>query len=152
MPESTRPDPPPASSAEGPGTRRYRPLERFWPYPDLPEQPSEEELASLDPDLRDALYGPGDRPFSITLVFPRFEGPDYDRAVALARRGAEYREIGAGAAFRVRARFLPSDAAALRDLFEIVGQLPGSDVLIDDRPLPFARELWLPLVWFLVPR
>jgi len=24
--------------------------------------------------------------------------------------------------------------------------------LIDDRPLPFARELWLPLLWFLIPR
>jgi hypothetical protein len=23
-------------------------------------------------------------------------------------------------------------------------------VLIDDRPLPYARELWLPLVWFLI--
>ena len=26
------------------------------------------------------------------------------------------------------------------------------EVLIDDRPVPFARELWLPLVWFLLPR
>jgi hypothetical protein len=25
-------------------------------------------------------------------------------------------------------------------------------VLIDDRPVPYARELWLPLVWFLIPR
>jgi hypothetical protein len=25
-------------------------------------------------------------------------------------------------------------------------------VLIDDRPVPYARELWLPLVWFLLPR
>jgi hypothetical protein len=24
--------------------------------------------------------------------------------------------------------------------------------LIDDRPVPYARELWLPLVWFLLPR
>ena len=28
----------------------------------------------------------------------------------------------------------------------------GCEVLIDDRPLPFAREPWLPLVWFLLPR
>jgi hypothetical protein len=25
-------------------------------------------------------------------------------------------------------------------------------VLIDERPLPFARELWLPLLWYLLPR
>jgi len=52
---------------------RYRPDERFWPYPDVPEEPDVEELASIDPDLRDALFGPQDRPFSITIVFPRFE-------------------------------------------------------------------------------
>jgi hypothetical protein len=40
----------------------------------------------------------------------------------------------------------------LRDLFELVGPVSGTEVLIDDRPLPFARELWLPLVWFLIPR
>ena len=36
----------------------------------------------------------------------------------------------------------------LRDLYALVGSLPGTEVLIDDRPIPFARELWLPLVWF----
>jgi len=141
-----------AGQAVPPTPPRYRPIERFWPYRDLSEQPDEAELASLDPDLRDALYGPGDRPFSITVVFPRFEGPDYARAVELSRGGAEYREVGQGQAFRSRARFLPSDARRLRDLFEIVGPVPGTEVLIDDRPLPFARELWLPLVWFLIPR
>ena len=34
---------------------KYRPLERFWPYAELPEQPTNEELATLDPDLHDAL-------------------------------------------------------------------------------------------------
>ena len=29
--------------------RDYRPVERFWPYVDLPEQPTDEELASLNP-------------------------------------------------------------------------------------------------------
>ena len=35
-------------------------------------------------------------------------------------------------------------------LFEIVGRLDACEVLIDDRPLPYARELWLPLMWFLI--
>ena len=38
----------------------------------------------------------------------------------------------------------------LRDLWDVVSGVPESDVLIDDRPLPYARELWLPLVWFLI--
>jgi hypothetical protein len=128
----------------------YRPLERFWPYVDLPEQPTDEELASLDPALAEALFGTPRRPFSVSLEFPAFDGPDYARALELARASAEYRELGSGAAIRHRARFFPQDALRLRTLFEIVGRLDACEVLIDDRPLPYARELWLPLVWFLI--
>ena len=145
---SSKPETPASSS----GTPRYRPRERFWPYANLPEQPTSEELASLDPDLHAALFGAPPRPFSITLVFPRFESSDYERAIAMARDSAEYRETGTGDAFRHRARFWPTDALKLRDLFEIVGRVPDCEVLIDDRPVPYARELWLPLVWFLIPR
>lgn len=130
----------------------YRPQERFWPYVELTEQPTTEELAALDPDLRTALYGPADIPFSFTIVFPRFDGPDYELALELARASAEYREVGSGEQFRVRARFYPADAERMRDLFALAGRHPGCEVLVDDRPVPFARELWLPLTWFLLPR
>ena len=130
----------------------FRPLERFWPYLDLPEQPTEEELAALDPDLRAALFGAPSLPFSITLDFPRFEGADYDRAVTLAKASAEFRTIETGPPVRHRARFFPSDATGLKALFEIVGRFDQTEVLVDDRPVPYARELWLPLVWFLIPR
>ena len=70
----------------------------------------------------------------------------------MARASRQYLETGTGADFRVRARFQPDDAAALRDLYQVVGDLPGTDVLIDDRPVPYARELWLPLFWCLLPR
>lgn len=128
----------------------YRPVERFWPYVDLPEQPTDEELAALDPELSEALFGTPKLPFSVTLDFPVFAGPDYSRALALARASAEYRELGAGDRLRHRARFYPQDAVQLRDLFNIVGQFDATEVLIDDRPVPYARELWLPLIWFLI--
>ena len=131
---------------------KSRPLERFWPYAELPEQPTEEELAAIDPDLYEALFGAQPRPFSITLVFPPLEVPDFDRALALARGSAEFRETGAGASRRYRVRFWSSDAPRLRDVFQIVGPSDDTEVLIDDRPVPYARELWLPLVWFLIPR
>ena len=131
---------------------KYRPLERFWPYAELPEQPTDEELASIDPELHEALFGARPRPFSITLVFPPLDVPDFQRALDLARSSAEYRESGADAAFRHRARFWSSDPVLLRDLFDIVGRSDATEVLIDDRPVPFARELWLPLLWFLIPR
>jgi hypothetical protein len=131
---------------------KYRPVERFWPYAELPEQPTDEELAALDPDLQEALFGRRRGPFSITLVFPELDMPGFDRALELARTSAEFRETGSGPAHRYRARFWSSDAARLRDLFEIVGPADATEVLIDDRPVPYARELWLPLVWFLLPR
>ena len=135
-----------------PDPPRYRPLERFWPYADLPEQPTEEELAALDPDLHEALFGAKPRPFSITLVFPALDVPDFPRALEIARASAEFRETGVGEQQRYRARFWPADAARLRELFPIVGPADATEVLIDDRPVPYARELWLPLVWFLIPR
>ena len=135
-----------------PDPPKYRPLERFWPYAELPEQPTDEELARLDPDLHEALFGTRPQPFSITLVFPTLAVPGFDRALAIARASAEYRETGSGAAFRHRARFLPDDALKLRELFAIVEVSDDTEVLIDDRPLPYARELWLPLVWLLLLR
>jgi hypothetical protein len=135
-----------------PDSPKFRPTERFWPYADLPEQPTDAELASLDPDLQEALFGAKPRPFSITLVFSTLDVPEFGRALELARASAEYRETGAGPTLRHRARFWSTDAARLRDLFEIVGRSDSTEVLIDDRPIPYARELWLPLVWFLISR
>ena len=132
--------------------RSTRPLERFWPYAEHPEEPTADELAALDPDLHAALFGPRDLPFSITLTFPRFDGPGYQRAIELARQSAEYREVGSGASVRHRARYFPGDALALRELFQQISHLDAAEVLIDDRPIPYARELWLPLVFFLLQR
>jgi hypothetical protein len=129
---------------------KYRPLERFWPYAELPEQPTDEELAALDPDLHEALFGERPRPFSISIVFPPLDVPGFSTAVQLAKQSAEFRETGRGSTHRYYARFWSSDAAKLRDLFHIVGHDDATEVLIDDRPLPFARELWLPLIWFLI--
>ena len=128
----------------------YRPVERFWPYVDLPEQPTDEELAGLNPELAEALFGRPPLPFSVSLEFPSFEGADYRRALELARASAEYREIKTGGGVRHRARFYPQDALKLRDLFDVVGRFDATEVLVDDRPVPYARDLWLPLIWFLI--
>ena len=129
----------------------YRPLERFWPYADLPEQPTDEELAALHPELRQAIFGAPQRPFSISLDFPVFAGEAYSRAVELARASDEYLELHVGGELRHRARFFPSARPLhLRELYELVDRVEGTEVLVDDQPIPYARELWLPLVWFLI--
>jgi len=139
--DDTTPTAPPAE---------YRPVERFWPYLDLPEQPTDEELAALSPELSEALFGTPRRPFSVSLEFSPFEGDDYARALEMANGAAEHLEFRGPDGPRHRVRFYPQEAARLRDLFEIVGRYDTTEVLIDDRPVPYARELWLPLLWFLI--
>src|SRR5690606_30805901 len=97
----------------------YRPVERFWPYVDLPEQPTPEELASLHPELAEALFGTPRLPFSISLEFSPFDGADFAKALEMARAADDYRELGTGPAARHRARFYPENALKLRNLFEI---------------------------------
>jgi hypothetical protein len=151
----TRPTPPPAIDPTRPRLDpepAHQPEPHFWPYVDLPQQPTEDEIAAMDPDLRRIIFGTETLPFSITIVFPEFEGPDHARAVALARASRGYREVGTGSARRSWARYQPEDVDALRTLYQLVGSLEGSEVLIDERPVPYARELWLPLLWYLLPR
>ena len=129
----------------------YRPIERFWPYAELSEQPDAEELAHLHPELRSVLFGAPVLPFSISLAFPAFDGAAYEAAVTRARAADEYTEFDAAGVLTHRARFYPGARPAdLRDLYELVSAVPGSEVLIDDRAVPYARELWLPLVWLLI--
>jgi len=129
-----------------------RPSESFWPYAELAEHPTDEEMAALDPDLAEMLFGRKKRPFSITLSFAPFEGEDCARAVEMAKASAEYRSVGEGDRLRHRARFYPDDVDALHALYGLVGGRDDCQVLIDDRPVPFARELWLPLIWLLRTR
>ena len=126
----------------------HRPLERFWPYAELSEQPSDDELARLHPELRAALFGAPAAPFSISIVFPEFEGENCDRAIALAKASDEYTTFTAEGRTLHRARFSPGRRPLdVRDLYTLVWPVPGSDVLLDDQPFPYVRELWLPLVW-----
>jgi hypothetical protein len=128
-----------------------RPLERFWPYTELAEQPSDEELAKVQPELREALFGPLHLPFSVSLIFPDFEGEAFERAVRLAQASDEYSASESEGRRWHRARFFTGDRPMrLRDLYLLVAGVPGNDVLINDRRVPYARELWLPLVWLLI--
>ncbi len=98
----------------------HRPRDRFWPYVELSEEPTEAELAALDPDLEEALFGRGDRAFSITLSFTVFPGESYQRAVEMATQASDYRTVGTGGSLRHYARFLPDRVDDLRKLYEVV--------------------------------
>lgn len=90
-------------------------------------------------------------PFSITLGFPQFSGEGFARALELARASDEFQEVPITRGVRYRARFFPGERPLkVRELYELIADVPETEVLIDDRPLPYARELWLPLVWCLI--
>ena len=84
--------------------------------------------------------------FSITLVFPNLDDPDFPKALELARQSSHFDEIGAGPLARYRARFRAPEAARLLDVFAVVSRSNDIEILVDDQEVPYGRELWIPLV------
>lgn len=116
-----------------------------------PVVPKEEvDISHLSDDMAQLLY-PGRRPrtFRVSVSFEAWQGEGWDRALELARASAAYRGPE-GSRTDHAASFGVGQAAALRELFEIVGARPGTDVRIDGKRVPYARELWLPLAWLFV--
>jgi hypothetical protein len=110
----------------------------------------ESDISHLSDDMAELLY-PGwrPRPFRVSVAFDAVEGPVGERAVALARAADRY-EAPSEARPQHVAAFTVKQAPALRELFEIVGGRPATDVLVDGKRVPYARELWLPLAWLFV--
>ena len=117
-----------------------------------PLVPKEERnIDHLSDEMADILYpGRRPRPFRIGLVFDGFGGPDGERAALLARRSPVYRETSSARGQRHHAGFDSAAARLLRDLFDLVGQRPGTEVLVDGKRVPYAHEIWLPLMWIFV--
>ncbi len=128
--------------------------------------PKEEgDISRLSDEMAELLYpGRRPRPFRIGIRFQPFTGPEYERAVALARRSPAYGEQpppnggptpggkpSADGALH-QAAFDAGDARTLRELYELVGTRPGSELLVDGKKVPYAHELWLPLFWIFLGR
>jgi hypothetical protein len=110
---------------------------------------AEDDISHLSDEMADLLYpGRRPRPFRMGLAFEAFGGDE--RAVELARRSPLYEVSEEGGRKVHRAEFDVSQATVLRDLFDLVGQREGTEVTVDRRQPPYARELWLPLFWIFV--
>jgi len=116
-------------------------------------QREEEDTSHLSDEMADILY-PGSRPRPVRMgvVFRSFEGPNWPRALEIARRSSVYREEQVGSLVRHHAGFDAGHARSLLELLEIVGQHPGTEVLLDGKRAPYAHELWLPLFWLFMGR
>jgi hypothetical protein len=114
--------------------------------PVVPEQ--EADISHLSDEMADVLYpGRRPRPFRMGVEFDAFGGPNYERALELARRSPVYRESGPAGAVRHHAGFDWSQARTLNELYEIVGPIHTTEVTVDGKKAPYAREIWLPLYW-----
>ncbi|HET7746236.1 MAG TPA: hypothetical protein VFM29_02980 [Vicinamibacteria bacterium] len=111
----------------------------------------EDDISHLSDEMADILYpGRRPRPFRVGVQFEPFEGPDFERALALARRAAVYTEATEDETKVHRAAFETRQAGILRDLYQIVSGRPGTEVTVDGKKMPYAAELWLPLMWMFV--
>ena len=111
----------------------------------------EEDISQLPDEMVDILYpGRRVRPFRMGVTFEAFAGPDQARALELARRSPQYRETTVGGTTVHHAEFETAAARTLHQLFQIVGELPGTEVLVEGRKAPYAADLWLPLFWIFV--
>jgi hypothetical protein len=117
----------------------------------LPEiiERREEDISHLDPRLVEILYPErASRDFTVTVVFGPSDDPAYSEAVALAERAPRYRREGSDKWLRHYATYTVDQVEELHQLFIRVNEYPSTDVLIKDKKVPFAREMWLPLFWF----
>jgi hypothetical protein len=111
----------------------------------------EEDISHLSDEMADILYpGRRPRPFRMGLAFPQFEGEGYERALALARLSPVYREEGPEGERVHHAAFDAGEAHRLRDLFTVVREVPGTEVRVDGKRVPYGHELWLPLFWIFI--
>jgi hypothetical protein len=119
----------------------------------LPPVVTEEEkdISHLSDAMADILYpGRRPRPFRVAIEFEPFDGPEAARALELARRSPQYQERQEADRTLHHASFETRQASDMRALFQAVGARPGTEVLVDGKRVPYATELWLPLVWLFV--
>jgi hypothetical protein len=86
--------------------------------------------------------------FRITVVFGPRVNPNYDKALALAKRNPTYKEEGAGDWLRHSAVYTPDIVEELFELFNLVHDWETTEILVNHKRLPYGQQLWVPLMWF----
>ena len=86
--------------------------------------------------------------FKVTIQFGYKLSPNYKKALDLARRNPTYTEEGEGEWIRHSATFAPEDVEELFSLFSLVHEWDGTEILVNNKAIPYGHQLWLPLMWF----
>jgi hypothetical protein len=111
-------------------------------WKDHDDQADEDKLqAILHPDTKA-------KAFKVTVIFGYKSSSKYEEAVDLARRMPTYVEEGDGEWVRHSATYTPEDVEELFRLFSLVHDWDTTEILINHKKVPYAHQLWLPLMWF----
>jgi hypothetical protein len=108
----------------------------------MSDRASEEKLADI------LQPSPQADTFRVTVVFGVKAAPNYAHALEIARRNASYKEDGSGEWLRHSATYTPAEVDDLFELFNLVSGWDDTEVLVNNRNLPYGTSLWLPLMWF----
>jgi hypothetical protein len=103
----------------------------------------EEDISHLSEAMADAVYpGRVKRPFRITLVFERFGGENYPRALTLAAEALSYVEVPIGETVEHRATFEAPQAQEFYELYRILREIPSTQVAVNGVRLGAASGTW----------
>ena len=113
----------------------------------------EEDISHLKDRMKEILYPKRYNPsFSVTLVFPPDKSPHYSEAIEIAKISPYYYTTGEDRFLRHYAKFDVSQVETLYHLHELLETFKNAyEVYINDKMLPYARGLWLPLMWIFLP-
>jgi len=116
--------------------------------PEIIERP-EKDISHLDPRMIEILYPDrAPREFTVTIVFGPSSDPGHAESVRLAERAPRYRHVGSDEYLRHYATYTVAEVEALHSLYARVSHYPSCELLVRDRKVPYAKELWLPFFWF----
>ena len=117
----------------------------------------EKDVSHLDVEMLDILYPDKvDKTFTVTVVFgapPQVTDDNgnmqalYEQAIKEAKKSDEYRVLGKETNLRHHATYGIDKVHSLHVLFSLVSEFPSCQILVRGKPVPYGRELWLPLLW-----
>ncbi|MDH5405039.1 MAG: hypothetical protein OEZ30_00135 [Candidatus Aminicenantes bacterium] len=114
--------------------------------------PVERVISHLNRRMIEILYPEKLREkFTITIVFGHSRKKQYREAVELAKQAPSYYTKGEGRWLKHYAKYDSLSATKLFELTSLLDKFIKFEVLVQDKPLPYGQNLWLPLMWIFLP-
>jgi hypothetical protein len=93
---------------------------------------------------------PNKKDLKITLVFENNNDKNFEEILTIAKKANFFSQQQMEFGTQYYASFLPEQANDLFDLYSKIEENHRLKILINGKIRPYARTLWLPLLWFLM--